>query len=86
MNTQTQMNYIDSAKRVIEIETQAIANLAERLDSEFIAACNILFACKGKVVVSGMGKSGHIGNKIAATLASTGTVSYTHLRAHETLR
>ena len=46
MNTQTQMNYIDSAKRVIEIETQAIANLADRLDSEFIAACNILFACK----------------------------------------
>ncbi|MBC6987954.1 SIS domain-containing protein, partial [Alteromonas sp. BZK5] len=76
MNTQTQMNYIDSAKRVIEIETQAIANLAERLNNEFIAACNILFACKGKVVVSGMGKSGHIGNKIAATLASTGTPAF----------
>ena len=56
MNTQTQMNYIDSAKRVIEIETQAIANLADRLDSEFIAACHILFACKGKVVVSGVMK------------------------------
>ena len=76
MNTQTQMNYIDSAKRVIDIETHAIANLAERLNDNFIAACDILYRCKGKVVVSGMGKSGHIGNKIAATLASTGTPAF----------
>ena len=76
MTTQPQMNYIDSAKRVIEIETQAIANLAERLNDDFTNACNILFACKGKVVVSGMGKSGHIGNKIAATFASTGTPAF----------
>ena len=76
MNTQTQMNYINSAKRVIDIETLAIANLAERLNDNFIAACDILFHCKGKVVVSGMGKSGHIGNKIAATLASTGTPAF----------
>jgi len=76
MTTQPQMNYIDSAKRVIEIETQAIANLADRLNDDFTNACNILFACKGKVVVSGMGKSGHIGNKIAATFASTGTPAF----------
>ncbi len=76
MNTQTQMHYIESAKRVIDIEMHAIANLAERLNEHFINACNILFSCEGKVVVSGMGKSGHIGNKIAATLASTGTPAF----------
>ena len=66
-----QNDYITSAKRVIDIEARAINHLAQRLDESFVTACEMLYACSGKVVVSGMGKSGHIGNKIAATLAST---------------
>ncbi len=68
--------FLASAKRVIDIENRAIAALSARLSDEFVSACEILFHCKGKVVVSGMGKSGHIGNKIAATLASTGTPAF----------
>ncbi|GAA4901592.1 KpsF/GutQ family sugar-phosphate isomerase [Ferrimonas pelagia] len=64
------------AKRVIDIETAAIQHLHRFIDDEFVAACETLLACKGKVVVMGMGKSGHIGNKIAATLASTGTPAF----------
>lgn len=70
------MEYSKSAKRVIEIEHQAIGALAQRLDEKFIRACELLQHCKGRVVVLGMGKSGHIGNKIAATLASTGTPAF----------
>lgn len=70
------VSFLQSATRVIDIETQAIASLKSRIDHHFEAACEILFKCQGKVVVSGMGKSGHIGNKIAATLASTGTPSF----------
>ena len=69
-------HFIQSGKRVIDIEANAIEALAARLDGRFIAACELLMHCTGKVVVSGMGKSGHIGNKIAATLASTGTPSF----------
>lgn len=69
-------DYIQSAKRVINIEVGAITALLGRLDDNFTSACDLLFHCEGKVVVSGMGKSGHIGNKIAATLASTGTPSF----------
>ncbi len=61
------------ARSVIEIEAQAVAALADRLDQAFLDAVNLLLACRGRVVVSGIGKSGHIGRKIAATLASTGT-------------
>ncbi len=68
--------YIQSAKRVINIEVAAITALSDRLNERFTAACDLLFHCTGKVVVCGMGKSGHIGNKIAATLASTGTPSF----------
>lgn len=68
--------FLASAKRVIDIENRAIAALSARLSDEFVSACETLFHCKGKVVVSGMGKSGHIGNKIAATLASTGTPAF----------
>ncbi|AXR05472.1 KpsF/GutQ family sugar-phosphate isomerase [Salinimonas sediminis] len=68
--------FLASAKRVIDIENRAIAALSARLSDEFVSACEILFHCNGKVVVSGMGKSGHIGNKIAATLASTGTPAF----------
>ena len=64
------------AKAVIDIETQAVSALKERLDHNFVQACAIILQTKGKVVVSGMGKSGHIARKIAATLASTGTPSF----------
>ena len=70
---------ISSALRTIEIEKNAIAELAAKIDDSFIAACNLILACSGRVVVTGMGKSGHIGKKIAATLASTGTPAmYVH--------
>lgn len=61
---------------VIQVETQAIAALAERINEHFVLACKLMFACKGRVVVTGMGKSGHIAGKIAATLASTGTPAF----------
>jgi arabinose-5-phosphate isomerase len=67
---------IEHGKRVLEIEARAIAGLIERLDHRFTAAVEILYHCTGKVVVSGMGKSGLIGQKIAATLASTGTPAF----------
>ncbi|MCW8090448.1 KpsF/GutQ family sugar-phosphate isomerase [Alteromonas sp. ASW11-130] len=69
-------SFIASAKKVIQIEQEAINQLSSRLGDEFESACKLLLNCKGKVVVCGMGKSGHIGNKIAATLASTGTPSF----------
>ncbi|MBU0538367.1 MAG: KpsF/GutQ family sugar-phosphate isomerase, partial [Gammaproteobacteria bacterium] len=58
------------------MERDAVSVLAERIDESFEHACRILLACKGRVVVTGMGKSGHIGKKIAATLASTGTPAF----------
>lgn len=64
---------IDSARRTIEIEQQSIAVLTERIGEEFQRACDLILKCQGRLVVTGMGKSGHIGNKIAATLSSTGT-------------
>ncbi|MBQ4828761.1 KpsF/GutQ family sugar-phosphate isomerase [Alteromonas sp. MMG017] len=69
-------SFITSAKRVIEIEAQAISALSSRMNDDFVTACTLLQNCAGKVVVCGMGKSGHIGHKIAATLASTGTPSF----------
>ncbi|HET9390740.1 MAG TPA: KpsF/GutQ family sugar-phosphate isomerase [Steroidobacteraceae bacterium] len=65
-----------SAARALKIEAQAVAALAPRLDASFPAACRICLACQGRVVVTGMGKSGHIARKIAATLASTGTPAF----------
>lgn len=64
---------IDSALRTIDIEMRAVDALKSRVDEDFAQAVNILAAADGRVIVSGMGKSGHIGSKIAATLASTGT-------------
>jgi arabinose-5-phosphate isomerase len=61
------------AREVFEIEGQAVLGLSSRLDANFIAAVRLILACPGHVVVSGMGKSGHIARKIAATMASTGT-------------
>jgi len=64
------------AKAVIHAEIEAIEALNDRLGSHFDAACETLLACKGRVIISGMGKSGHISNKIAATLARTGTPAF----------
>lgn len=61
---------------VIQVETQAIAALADQINDDFAIACKLMFNCKGRVVVTGMGKSGHIAGKIAATLASTGTPAF----------
>src|ERR1035437_9542846 len=61
---------------VIQVETQAIAALADQINDDFVVACKLMFSCKGRIVVTGMGKSGHIGRKIAATLASTGTPAF----------
>ncbi|MNF29545.1 Arabinose 5-phosphate isomerase KdsD [compost metagenome] len=67
---------IKSAQRTIRLELEAIEELLPRIDSNFVRACELILASKGRVVVVGMGKSGHIGNKIAATLASTGTTAF----------
>ncbi len=67
---------LDSAKEVILTEARAVTRLADQLDQSFINACNLIQNCTGKVVLIGMGKSGHIGNKIAATFASTGTPAF----------
>ena len=73
---QVTQNFRQLGQQVLDIEKQAIEGLYEYLDDNFDAACQILFNCKGRVIVTGMGKSGHIGGKIAATLASTGTPSF----------
>jgi len=67
---------LDSARRVLRIEAQAIGDLLGRIDSSFERAVELLLTCKGRVVVTGMGKSGLIGRKISATLSSTGTPSF----------
>jgi len=67
---------LQSAKEVILTEAQAVTQLADKLDQSFINACQLIQNCTGKVVLIGMGKSGHIGNKIAATFASTGTPAF----------
>ena len=67
---------LQSAKEVMLIEAQAISDLADRLDHSFVKTCRLIQDCQGKVVLIGMGKSGHIGNKIAATFASTGTPAF----------
>jgi arabinose-5-phosphate isomerase len=69
-------NSLEIARRVLTIEADAVRGLIERLDDGFLAAVNLIHQRKGRVVVSGMGKSGHIARKIASTLASTGTPAY----------
>lgn len=66
----------DSALRTIELELEAVSLLKNRIDDAFAGACQLILDCQGRVVVTGMGKSGHIANKIAATLASTGTPAF----------
>ncbi len=65
-----------SAAAVLSTEAEAIVNLLPRIDENFVRACEIMLECEARVVVTGMGKSGHIGGKIAATLASTGTPAF----------
>jgi arabinose-5-phosphate isomerase len=67
---------VEMGRDALRIEAQAVAALVDRLGEDFERACHMLLACAGRVVVSGMGKSGHIGGKIAATLASTGTPAF----------
>ena len=67
---------IQSAQRTIRLEIEAVEGLLSHIDADFVRACEMILASKGRVVVVGMGKSGHIGKKIAATLASTGTTSF----------
>ncbi len=72
----TTTSLIESAKRTITIEGNAVNALLARIDTDFARACELMLNCDGRVIVTGMGKSGHIGNKIAATLASTGTPAF----------
>lgn len=77
LQTLNKLNTIsDLAKEVLQIEADSVLKLKERIDENFEKAIDILHECKGRVIVTGMGKSGHIGRKIAATLSSTGTPSY----------
>ncbi len=64
------------ALAVLNDEAEAVRNLARRIDDSFLEACRCILECKGRVIVTGMGKSGHIGSKLAATLASTGTPAF----------
>lgn len=64
------------ALETLEIERQALSVLAQQIDDRFSRACEIILKCKGRLVITGMGKSGHIGRKMAATFASTGTPSF----------
>jgi arabinose-5-phosphate isomerase len=70
------MSTLDLARKVIEIEADAIAGLVDRLDERFERAVQMLWDCRGRVLLTGMGKSGIIGRKIAATLSSTGTAAF----------
>jgi arabinose-5-phosphate isomerase len=69
-------NLVSRARQVLGIESAAVAALGTRIGDQFVAACRLIDECKGRVVVTGMGKSGHIGDKIAATFASTGTPAF----------
>ncbi len=72
----TETSYRELGLAVLKTEAEAITALSRRLDQTFNRACELILNCQGRVVVTGMGKSGHIGNKIAATLASTGTPAF----------
>ncbi|MBB1386930.1 KpsF/GutQ family sugar-phosphate isomerase [Pseudoalteromonas sp. SG45-5] len=70
------LNFIEQGLRVLNIERQALSDIAQYVDENFHQACQLIYDCKGRTIVIGMGKSGHIGNKIAATLASTGSPAF----------
>ncbi|MEQ9463385.1 MAG: KpsF/GutQ family sugar-phosphate isomerase [Haliea sp.] len=69
-------SYVASARRTIRMECDAVSALEQRIDGAFVKACDLLLDIRGRVIVTGMGKSGHIASKIAATLASTGTPAF----------
>ncbi|HEX2082920.1 MAG TPA: SIS domain-containing protein, partial [Xanthomonadaceae bacterium] len=69
-------DFAASGRRVFEVEVRGLQAVAERIDGAFSDACRLLLGCRGRVVCTGMGKSGHIARKIAATLASTGTPAF----------
>lgn len=71
-----QQNFINCGLEVLAIETQALQNLAPQINEKFATACELIINCKGRIIITGIGKSGHIGKKIAATLASTGTPAF----------
>ncbi len=75
-SVQPSANALDLARQVLRIEADAILALIDRIDDTFLQALSLILNCHGRVIVSGMGKSGHIGRKIASTLASTGTPAY----------
>jgi arabinose-5-phosphate isomerase len=75
-NPRSSSAWIDAGRRALAIEAQALAALPARVDETFAHACQLCLAATGRVVVSGLGKSGHVGGKIAATLASTGTPAF----------
>jgi len=70
------VDFVATGQRVLQVELNALETLRPLIGDDFRRACELLMACKGRVVITGMGKSGHIGNKIAATLASTGTPAF----------
>ena len=74
--TASRQALIDSALRTLQLQAESVAALTQRIGDAFVTACNLILESRGRVVVMGMGKSGHIANKIAATLASTGTPAY----------
>lgn len=76
MRRANSLDVMTLAKQVFETESQGLHHVATKLDNQFIQAVDLLLECNGRVVVTGMGKSGHIANKIAATLASTGTPAF----------
>ena len=76
MTEQPASTFSSSALRTISMEAAAVSALAERIGEDFEHACQLLLGCRGRVIVTGMGKSGHIARKIAATLASTGTPAH----------
>src|SRR5262245_29276987 len=67
---------LETARKVLEIEAATLGDLVGRLDARFVRAVDLIFSCRGRVVVTGMGKSGIIGQKISATFSSTGTPSF----------
>ena len=75
-STMTEASLRNLATAVIQVEAEAVNNLVDRIDRDFVDACQRMLACNGRIVVIGMGKSGHIAGKIAATLASTGTPAF----------
>ena len=75
-NTGLSQKALDLARQVLKIEAQAVESLVERVDETFMHALELILHCTGRIVVSGMGKSGHIARKIASTMASTGTPAF----------